>query len=552
MASALQTPSVLVEVCQSLIPPPDDMSRLSLGLVAVDIGKYKEGYKTLARLARVCKAFTNSALAVLWRDLHSVEVLLKVLPCLERDADAQYTITNDIPSAQWDRFKYYAGYVRALHQRASLQGLNVQRIVWTILKQRCCGRPLLPNLRTLEMHNVDVHDPVCLNLLLSPSLRTVVLSFGRGSTRYGPLQPLIPAGSTSPLFEVIIQLIASALPCLTYLRVLDLPGSLPSSCMEYLTPLHQLHRLDLGNDTAVGYPVLQCFARFPSLRVLNVAVVLQEEDRKQQLDLDQGFSVLEVLQLNGQVDDLRAVIQACSFPALRSISLAICAVDSVDVLTGFLAGIYGRMPLSMSVVDLTASMCHGLTPISLATMVEPVLSWGDVTTFKVKTANYVPILDNDTLRRIADAWPNLADFELCTTKTDTHYEIKRPKTHVTMTGLVDLAKRCSRLRSLVIPALDIATLPAIRDVPQLNRRDLSHLYIKDLMGAHSANLMSVAVILDLLWPCVSDRRSVEAPYVERRNSYYYLNHIDNVLFDFLLVLTGTIAARREYGQDLTV
>ncbi|KAI0657703.1 hypothetical protein C8Q70DRAFT_1000214 [Cubamyces menziesii] len=550
MTSALHIPSVLSTVCLSLIPPRHELFTPNyIQKNAADLERRKEGCRTLACLARVCKAFTNPTLDVLWRDVPSVDVLLKVLPCLQHDPGiqhVQYTILDDISAVQWDRLQFYAGLIRALHQAYPLQALSIQRVVWAVIKQRCCGRPLLPNLQTLELRHIDISDPVGLTLLLSPSLRTVVLSFSRanGTMRHRRLQPLIPASPIPTHFEALVQLIGSTLPHLTRLQVLNLPGSLPSHCMSYLTRLHQLHRIELGIDTAADYHVLQCLSRFPSLRTLSVAVVLREEDREQELDLGPGFLGLEELHLNGRAEDLVAVIQVSSFLALRSLSLEICTVDSPDAFMDDFAVICSRVPKSISKIDLAVSMNYGFEPISLTTLVKPVLSWGAVTVFKVQTDNYAPILDNDDLRSFAEAWPHLVDFELRPTNEDNSQGVKHPKVYVTITGLIDLAQRCPRLRSLTIPALDIAELPDIRDVPPLNRRDLSRLQIKDLMRTDSANLMTVAIILDLLFPCVSTRRSVEAAYVQR-HSYYYMLHIDNRVFDFLLILMGTIAARRE-------
>ena len=91
MTSALHIPSVLSTVCLSLIPPRHELFTPNyIQKNAADLERRKEGCRTLACLARVCKAFTNPTLDVLWRDVPSVDVLLKVLPCLQHDPGIQH------------------------------------------------------------------------------------------------------------------------------------------------------------------------------------------------------------------------------------------------------------------------------------------------------------------------------------------------------------------------------------------------------------------------------------------------------------------------------
>ncbi|RPD72028.1 hypothetical protein L226DRAFT_615046 [Lentinus tigrinus ALCF2SS1-7] len=134
--------------------------------------------ETLASSARVCWAFSESALSVLWRSLSDVDVVFKLLPsyCEHHDSDGRYSwfISEEVTPDQWARVQWYAKRVRALRNIFSFN--TMRPAVWALLEGVRGDQPLLPNLFFLNAC-VSIEDPSGFMHLLPPSLRTLNITF---------------------------------------------------------------------------------------------------------------------------------------------------------------------------------------------------------------------------------------------------------------------------------------------------------------------------------------------------------------------------------------
>ncbi|KAI9061692.1 hypothetical protein FKP32DRAFT_1677895 [Trametes sanguinea] len=147
--------------------------------------------RTLAQLARVCKAFQEPALSVLWRQLHSLFPLLRLLPSLFMIQEQVimesrygaipsdiYQLPLDMPTEHWDRLTNYAAYVRRLYYTdpAHRRLRDITAETWKLILRTFSDRPLLPNLQILKW-SVEEADTefAALAAFLPPSLESLSL-----------------------------------------------------------------------------------------------------------------------------------------------------------------------------------------------------------------------------------------------------------------------------------------------------------------------------------------------------------------------------------------
>ncbi|KAI0710302.1 hypothetical protein C8T65DRAFT_648496, partial [Cerioporus squamosus] len=123
-------------------------SQLSTGMVhpedtPEDVKERAEVRCTLARAARVCHAFSEPALDVLWCALDNIIPLLRLIPGFEKRESTWYLILPIFDDA-WTRLQDHARRIRGLcHYRTTV----VFPTVWSTLLSQCQNRPLMPRLR---------------------------------------------------------------------------------------------------------------------------------------------------------------------------------------------------------------------------------------------------------------------------------------------------------------------------------------------------------------------------------------------------------------------
>ncbi|KAF8123233.1 hypothetical protein EV363DRAFT_1356647 [Boletus edulis] len=149
-------------------------------------GECKEGHKlgtrTLASLARTCRAFSSPALDLLWMRLDSLDPLIKLLPTrIWAKKHSRFVIRMFLGDKHELTFRQYAVRVQYLH--GPCRGIlpSVQRNVFTALARLPgVSLPLLPNLTELVWNESDsrsVVDPTVslLKYFAGPRVTTVSL-----------------------------------------------------------------------------------------------------------------------------------------------------------------------------------------------------------------------------------------------------------------------------------------------------------------------------------------------------------------------------------------
>ncbi|KAI0629444.1 hypothetical protein C8Q77DRAFT_1075964 [Trametes polyzona] len=200
----------------------------------------------LARCARVCKAFQEPALRVLWEYLPSILPLLRLLaPHFHKLSNGRigygasvphhtYVLSEIPDDVQWARFSRYASYIRVLHEKYSPRkckhqaqespddsddegayapGRIILPSVWFILSRKAEGKPLLPALRELDwtLHSLDYLE--LFRVLAGPSLLGL-------STRLHDLY--IPSREEERIImPLVVRTLAYSSPNLQKLEVCD-------------------------------------------------------------------------------------------------------------------------------------------------------------------------------------------------------------------------------------------------------------------------------------------------------------------------------------------
>ncbi|KAH9885280.1 hypothetical protein C8Q73DRAFT_718273 [Cubamyces lactineus] len=235
--------------------------------------RHPESLKTLAGLARTCRAFSESALDVLWREIPDLYVLVKhLLPAQRLSYDEVECKLSVLPAASpedatWERLVSYIGRIRAIGiptppgvQPHVLDGESVLRPLEAFLRRRNPeSRALFPYLRRV------IYQPFWLDegyssLLLHPGLHTLMLPMYGFSSHWGPN----PAAWNAPIdvptcFNVFERLRPHVLPALRQMHNLHTvwikAAFLDSDTLLYLSTLPSLTTFAIENGwTWVGYP----------------------------------------------------------------------------------------------------------------------------------------------------------------------------------------------------------------------------------------------------------------------------------------------------------
>ncbi|KDN35140.1 hypothetical protein RSAG8_11828, partial [Rhizoctonia solani AG-8 WAC10335] len=180
------------------------------------------GYREQRDLAYTCRWFFDSVTPVIWKEVHGVDIIMKLIPGVQvtisyRAEEGEFDVLKyiildeSLLAEDWSRYWYYAPFVQRITPFSSLyDGMDATLHVqgWRFLFMKLEGSILLPNLRNLDTNGIfhsSYFDRLAwFVLLLSPSLQGSTLediSLGLDSnlppTR--PLSLLLGAISKSSL-----------------------------------------------------------------------------------------------------------------------------------------------------------------------------------------------------------------------------------------------------------------------------------------------------------------------------------------------------------------
>ena len=449
--------------------------------------------QTLLSAALTCRNFARPALAALWRSLPSDKPLTHLLftlklagyspfydgsfhwhtpPVLQLKnsavsvSSAVYFVSDRMSSyipecftsqdprthPQWSRFREYAARVRKICLESSLTSLKLS--IWSQVSRLMPDEPILPFLHSVDITigsmdhpNSTVEDTLDLGivsiLLISPSVRQMKLWF-QGTMDPDKTKESEHVASTAcaraPNLESF-TLIAipwnrslSMLRGTPRLRSLTVRGLLGFDDIEPLAHLEELEHLFIILSGAGSNPVSTL--HLPSLRRVClsglwdsictlVECVLAPHTHSFALNIPQ-FDAQQLVHRSRQC----LQTAARKFPAMERLSIR-CT----------------QFPPQSTTLDLSQVALDTSGPGPVMTIVEPLLSLRGLRDITLCFSAHFRLASDD-LRMLSEAWPGVEQLRIEVATVE--------GACAGFESILHFARRCPRLRTLRLPAMDLA------------------------------------------------------------------------------------------------
>ncbi|KAG1752883.1 hypothetical protein EDB19DRAFT_2021684 [Suillus lakei] len=254
------------------------------------ISSYTER-KSLPALASTCRAFKHPALNALWRDLQSVEPLVKCLPSDLFSIDQGCVVLQKpIDSKMWDILFEYTSRVHSITiTHRSIPSTVIEPLGVLILSCPSTPASWFPNLRKLTWHAEGAHAfAQFLRMALVPSILVLHVEISSASPTF--LSVLSSLGTSCPhlqnmtirtrcktddgeLLRQISPFIAQPISQLHHLHMLSI-WDLGSQATEHIMQLRAMQSLSLDLTASSAWnkkPSLQ-FPGFDDLKWLGLSI----------------------------------------------------------------------------------------------------------------------------------------------------------------------------------------------------------------------------------------------------------------------------------------
>ncbi|KAI1788317.1 hypothetical protein LXA43DRAFT_1159923 [Ganoderma leucocontextum] len=465
-APILLCPDILVEILNHLHPgrcSPQETEKVRESRLACR--------RALRASALTCHTLYDLALDVLWRALDDMHPLLHLLPRNKRH-DPTIVLKSRITPETWMKLQRYATRVREIGSSPRL--FKAHQSVWQFLAMECKGSPLLPRLSGLDALGLSSDDLPALFLLLSPSVRSLSLSFKGDSWPYD---------TTSDIAAVALHYIAQTAPGIKSFHMSGF-HLFSGTHLSALQNLAVLTELSLGSNFPLNGALLRQLSMTSSLNALTIAICGIDSTDLQ--SLSDGFRSLHNLTIRGDLEHLVNFILACRLPCLDGLTLQTNDFAEAKQFRARLASICEHPGLPRTLTRIGCEFFSDTTP---------------------------SFCDADLIR-LGDAWANLQHLDVRrhpVSPPTWHYPYvgleyrdgtertpRRPAP--TLFGLLELTRRCPALGHVHLPELDASTLPQSNASRPRGHpiREISFDSIR--YAPSSSNPCAVADVLDLAFP----------------------------------------------------
>ncbi|OSD04118.1 hypothetical protein PYCCODRAFT_1466540 [Trametes coccinea BRFM310] len=454
--------------------------------------------RTLAQLARVCKAFREPALSLLWRQLHSLFPLLRLLPSLSMVEEQVimecrygaiprniYQLPLDMPDEDWGRLTSYAAYVQKLYhtQPAHRRPRDITAQTWTLILREFSNRPLLPNLRVLKWDAEEVDTEfAAITAFLPPSLKSLSIGcIARPSWHVDPSE-LKHAWKTqlnnliSELPNRVPQLSSISISC----GIIDPNYIVQTLSLNQPCSLRAMALSAPHDAPPLNLCALKAVARFTTVESLDFALQIAKMPRAElpaRLELDGLVSFL-LNPIGGPGIGINPAYEVFSSANLRKLHLNNVRYTG-DAALRRMSTAWARSFPRLEVFRLWIAYAD-MQPLpepqsSLSDVLGPLLGIGTIREFNVDLC-WIPLVVGDSdLTAFAEAWPALGKLRIALAAHD-------PSCYQTgVLGLLALSAHCPRLASLDLNRLvfgpeDVGQLPPVASSPPHQLRSLQVVY----------------------------------------------------------------------------
>ena len=363
--------------------------------------------------------------------------------------------------------------------------------VWTFLAIKCENLPLLPRLCDLDVYDLFLDELSPLFLLLTPSLRSLSLSFVEDRDK---------ARRDSQVTVLVLQHIARVSPHIKTFQMSGYHCFTSGTHLSMLQTFAELTELSLDSDEfGLDGATLCQLSTTTSFKAL--AITITSSDPSSLQPLRDNFRLLRKLALKGRLEDLVGLILACSLPVLNTLSLQVKHCDTPTQLTSKLASLCQHPDLAKSLTHIGIDFPSGITTQRFETLSQylgPLLSFRKVERCDLNFRNTAPSVCDDDLIRFADAWPDLQHLNIrgCATVHNENWDDWNRRgrygdawscdsvpdiQHPTVLGLTELARRSPALRYVHLVTLDI-------EIPlSMPSRPTAYPHLRELLCEHVHN-----------------------------------------------------------------
>ncbi|KAG1762908.1 hypothetical protein EDD22DRAFT_537528 [Suillus occidentalis] len=447
------------------------------------------GQKSLPALASTCRAFESPALNVLWRNLESVEPIVKCLPSelFSTNRHKDTVLQKPLDHKMWDTLSRYTSRVHSITQSRKSKFIELLSLI--ILAYPSAPTSFFPNLRQLTWFTDDTtHDAAeFLRMALVPSLLSLTVRISPASPAF--LSVFSSLGTLCPRLQCMT---------LNHGRSIDEPFSKSPFIMQPISQLRHLcdlHIWDMGIQEIQQIMQLEALQRL----VLDMHVSLSAWDKPSPLQLP-GFRNLEVLTI--KVNALKRLMNF--FSALTIVRIKKVEVRLIDIaiqspadvppmLSQFLAILQERCDNNKleSFNFIAATTKSGVMESGIFA---PLRAFGNLIHLDLDMCCHIS-MSNEELCYLVGAWPKLQFLQFgCHVIVDLD-TIAVP----TFPGLECLLRLCPALTSLAL-VIDTTKLDGI-DLKCPGGEHFAH-HLTDLTLGNSIidSPVNVALVLSGLFP----------------------------------------------------
>ncbi|KAK7045166.1 hypothetical protein R3P38DRAFT_189149 [Favolaschia claudopus] len=428
------------------IPLAQPEPNSSLASLRIQIAKRK----SLPKLARCCRAFSEPALDLLWMRQEGILNLLKCLPQSrwEMMDNGAIRFLEALEPADFDRVMFYSRRIRAIELRHVRTELLSQL---SAVNLDC----LLPNVRSVDWMEYSPLPLAYLQLFLGPLTTSLALGLGSNTdlSSYSSVF-LWLARHHRPLAKLEVRLHLTTSP------IVGCNDALADSILASIRSSQQLHTLSVPWITV---PLHHHLAALPKLRILKVSHLETLEfpgDMAPDDGLSGSFPSLEQLTLlvrrlevasntlfrsftHSPISDVKCIVDtAPTRQEMRDYFTALHDHLSPDCLTHLWAKFGREVGNEISPVNTT----NAIIPNTL----HPLLLFGHLSSVTIHTLAGFD-LDDDICVAMAQAWPSLQNLSL--RLPNDHLVllgalIPNTMPRINVTALIAFAHHCPHLQRL--------------------------------------------------------------------------------------------------------
>ncbi|KZT28896.1 hypothetical protein NEOLEDRAFT_1239378 [Neolentinus lepideus HHB14362 ss-1] len=447
--------------------------------------------RNLLNASLTCRVFTAPALDALWRYMDSLLPLLCCLSNFQFDTVSQsYIISGEITSQDWTAFDNYA---RRIHWISYRPDDDISQSAFEYLGQQR-GSCILPNLRVFELEDVP-----------RPPRGAEIYLFVAPTLKIADIFQFHPMGhAAEQILHQFLSQITKYCPGLQHLRV---SAYLSEVCLQYISMLPDLRILEFGGIYGPSRPGDTSMTKMNFLVTYTMKnlVVLCMDVHEDQLTVTptvtQELSRLESIELSGPISPIISILQNLPKHRIHYIDLTLIPeTDQGSGSSAFHYSLYSEFNFpALRVLEVESYYDDPEdTPILTRNIFFSLLECKHLERLHIGFAIMRQVYTQDEdLRRIALAWPNLTGLEYV------HYIYNRRPASPTIFALEHFARHCPRLLYLTISADTTIQIP---DCPPAYSHGLRSIYLHDPgrpcqhADNKEDNMQSLARYLDSLFP----------------------------------------------------